>query len=483
MDVFCGDMNTDFWNRAIWTEHLSKNRIIVCTAEVLRHALHHSFVSINHINLLIFDEAHHAKKDHPYARIIKDFYLEATEPRPKIFGMTASPVDSKTDIKKAARELESLLHAHICTTKDPELAQYTITKSHEEIWSYSPLGPEYDTELCIQMRECFKNNKVLRKPLQFARSASRELGGWCTDQVWLYCLGENEFKRLVAKTERAFHQKKFALPEVLAAQQAQLQEAQEIIQRHAFEEPDFNLKVAEVDSYRSKNLSTKVVKLALHLKHRFERPTEDKCIVFVERRYTARLLASLFSRSDMGTPNLFVGTLVGTRPGEVGDLSTSFADQVRTMANFRQGKLNCLFATSVAEEGLDIPDCNLVIRFDLYNTVIQYIQSRGRARHANSRYAHYVEKGNLMHANTVLDVRKSEGILKRFCDSLDDDRKLTGSDENLDYFLKKEKSHRVYIVKSTGAKLTYKMSLAVLANFCDSLPRGVEGGGKAEYIM
>jgi endoribonuclease Dicer len=310
MNVFCGDMNTDFWNRAIWTKHLSKNRIIVCTAEVLRHALHHSFISINQINLLIFDEAHHAKKDHPYARIIKDFYLEAQEPRPKIFGMTASPVDSKTDIKKAARELETLLHAHICTTKDPELAQYTITKSSEEVWSYSPLGPEYQTELGAHMRECFKNNAVLKKPLQFARAASRELGGWCADQVWLYCLGGDEFKRLVAKTERTFHQKKFALPEILAAQQTRLQDAQDIIRSHTFEAPDFDLSLAEDEKYTSKNLSSKVVKLAIHLKQRFERPTDDKCIVFVERRYTARLLATLFSRQDMGTPHLFVGTLV-----------------------------------------------------------------------------------------------------------------------------------------------------------------------------
>ena len=38
----------------------------------------------------------------------------------------------------------------------------------------------------------------------------------------------------------------------------------------------------------------------------------------------------------------------------------------------------------MAEEGLDIPDCNLVVRFNLFETLIQYVQSRGRARQADS---------------------------------------------------------------------------------------------------
>ena len=38
-------------------------------------------------------------------RIIKDFYLVQADPskRPRIFGMTASPVDAKADIQQAAR--------------------------------------------------------------------------------------------------------------------------------------------------------------------------------------------------------------------------------------------------------------------------------------------------------------------------------------------------------------------------------------------
>ena len=38
------------------------------------------------------------------------------------------------------------------------------------------------------------------------------------------------------------------------------------------------------------------------------------------------------------------------------------------------------------EEGMDIPKCNLVVKFDLPNDCCSYIQSKGRARHSSSKY-------------------------------------------------------------------------------------------------
>lgn len=61
-------MQTDLWNKETWEGHFKRNMVIVCTAEVLHQCLLHSFIQIDQINLLIFDEAHHAKKEHPYAR-------------------------------------------------------------------------------------------------------------------------------------------------------------------------------------------------------------------------------------------------------------------------------------------------------------------------------------------------------------------------------------------------------------------------------
>lgn len=315
--MFCGDMGCDLWSRSLWEKHFAKNMVIVCTSEVLRQCLHHSFISIDRINLLIFDEAHHAKKDHSYARIIKDFYVpqENRINLPKIFGMTASPVDARVDVRKAAAELEAILHCEIATAADSSLLQHTIATKQEQLAKYSQLGSEVKTELYSKMYENLRSNIVMKKPLLFALEASKELGTWCSDQVWPSCLTEEETKKLMAKTERRYLAKKVQDPmEVLEKHKAQLQEAQDILRKHIFEAPDFNPPQGSFDfeAYRSSNLSTKVVVLIQFLKERFERPTEDKCIIFVRRRYTAQLLVKLFSQPNIGTPNLFVGALVSS---------------------------------------------------------------------------------------------------------------------------------------------------------------------------
>lgn len=42
--------------------------------------------------------------------------------------------------------------------------------------------------------------------------------------------------------------------------------------------------------------------------------------------------------------------------------------------------MNIIVATQILEEGLDVPSCNLVVRFDPAGNACSFIQSRGRAR-------------------------------------------------------------------------------------------------------
>lgn len=49
-------------------------------------------------------------------------------------------------------------------------------------------------------------------------------------------------------------------------------------------------------------------------------------------------------------------------------------EQQDVIRQFRNGDLNLLFSTSVAEEGLDIPKCNIVVRYGLMTNEIAMVQ-------------------------------------------------------------------------------------------------------------
>ena len=55
-------------------------------------------------------------------------------------------------------------------------------------------------------------------------------------------------------------------------------------------------------------------------------------------------------------------------------------EQERVVKRFKTGEKNLLLATSVADEGVDISDCNYVIRYDMIGNEISSVQARGRVR-------------------------------------------------------------------------------------------------------
>lgn len=457
--VFFGQSVRYSWSTVFWEEQFKKHEVIVCTAEILNQCLQHAYLRMDQINLLIFDEAHHTKKDHPYARIIKDYYPikgSGDLRRPRIFGMTASPVDAQVDVRQAAIELEGLLQSRIATTADPSALRRTVGKPKTEITHmYSRLCPRFDTELTAKLRPLVRNNKLFSKALSFAETSCRELGAWFVDRMWQLSLEDDEFLKLEAKTERNFT-RDMASAEVVEKQKDRVRAAQEVIRTHHFTGP------------ADHNTSPKVHELLRLLDDHFKDP-KIRCIVFVQQRWSAKLLSDLFQQEEgPKIPGIKTGFLMGANTDD-GSSATSFRVQLKTIIDFKKGDLNCIFATSVAEEGLDIPDCNLIIRFDLCKTMIQYIQSRGRARQEDSTYVHMLEQGNGEHRRIVYQNAANESLLRKFCNAQPEDRLLTGSDYNMEYFLRKERNQRQFTIQSTGARLTYKNSLSVLGDFVNSL--------------
>lgn len=61
---------------------------------------------------------------------------------------------------------------------------------------------------------------------------------------------------------------------------------------------------------------------------------------------------------------------------------------------FRMRDCNILVSTSVLEEGIDIPKCNLVIGFDAPSIYRSYAQSKGRARAQDAHYIVMVQENS-----------------------------------------------------------------------------------------
>jgi endoribonuclease Dicer len=465
VEGICGAMGQTLFRRATWDKLFTTNMVIVCTAQVLVECMMHSFTKMSRINLLIFDEAHHAKSNHPYARVMKDYYTHEPDisKRPRIFGMTASPVDVKgldvKHIQDVARELEDLLHSKIATTTDRMLAANNISRPEEEVAVYSRLRNEFETPLHLKVKSKYGDVEPFQKLFRQSKRHASELGRWASDMYWSFAFADEQSRRLQNREEYRYNRvnKNYSVPE-LDAQIKRLKEAAAFVQQHDFGLPTLS----------DHDVSSKVQKLHYWLNLYYERSGAAHCIVFVEKRHTARLLKLIFD--NIGGPNLRCDVLVGVN-SRAGEENISLRSQILTLQKFRRGEVNCLFATSVAEEGLDIPQCNLVVRFDLYRTMIGYVQSRGRARHRNSKYLHMIEESNNDHRERVMDVKSDEKTMRDFCKSLTHDRLLDDGDNQIAEVLALEdRLFPSYTDETSGAKLTYRSSMSVLNHFVATWP-------------
>ncbi|XP_050249563.1 endoribonuclease Dicer homolog 1 [Quercus robur] len=204
--------------------------------------------------------------------------------------------------------------------------------------------------------------------------------------------------------------------------------------------------------------------------------TEDfRAIIFVERVVSALVLPKVFAE----LPSLsFIkcASLIGHNNSH--EMRT--CQMQDTIAKFRDGRVTLLVATSVAEEGLDIRQCNVVIRFDLAKTVLAYIQSRGRARKPGSDYILMVERGNLSHEAFLRNARNSEEILRKEAIERTDLSHI----KDISRLISVDSSPgTVYQVESTGAVVSLNSSVGLVHFYCSQLPSDRYSILRPEFIM
>ena len=103
-----------------------------------------------------------------------------------------------------------------------------------------------------------------------------------------------------------------------------------------------------------------------------------EAIVFTQYRDTAQHIVDVLNNNNIKASR-FVG-----QAKKDGDVGMKQEEQAQVLEAFRTGKFSGPVATSITEEGLDIPEVDLVIFYEPIPSEIRYIQRRGRTGRRSS---------------------------------------------------------------------------------------------------
>ncbi|KAJ7170731.1 hypothetical protein C8R43DRAFT_1094448 [Mycena crocata] len=509
--LISGSIEPEQWkDAALWRSVLTTHRIMVTTPQVLLDALRHGYISLGKdIGLLIFDEAHHAVDNHPYNRIMLEFYFDcpsrATFPsyqgenaQPMVLGLTASPIyggnvvsafriierNLDSSIRAPRRQREELalyVHRptfkHVLYNRDPapfstNLAAFQhvfrsldieqdpyIIFMRKKLAKTTPNTTDY-TRVDQELSKAILNKSTYtRAALQHVSSAAEEIcsdiGPWAADW-YLYQVLE-QAKTSTNSYENAGTHLKHTERRYLIQIIDQI-----VLSPVSYDAAD----IVEESSDKVRIL----VECLLAEKSQTEANNESYSgLIFVQRRDAVLALAEVLTHYPETKEIFKVGCLVGGADSayrtNVLDITRSFyKSQDDTLMDFKIGDKNLLVSTSVAEEGIDIQACGSVIRWDPPANMASWAQSRGRARRQRSTFTLMFEKDGA-HRNAVSDWEKLEREMVALYNDPSRDLNHTPDDDSGE-----DDDELEFRVESTGALLTLHSAVSHLNYFCAVIP-------------
>lgn len=476
VEEYYGAKGVDDWNVETWQKEINEHDVLVMTPQILLDALRKSFLNFETLYLIVLDECHHATGNHPYAKIMKEFYHKSTK-RPKIFGMTASPVIRKgvSSIKYSGdqiMQLESLLDSRFCTTEDTMEQDEFIWTPKQTCRFYEPPLPapmlvtgklesslhKFDAvlldmeRLTSEYKDTDDKYKMLRERLADDHAkilfCLRNLGLICAHEAVKVCL-EN-VPKVQEKCE--FYGKS------IAQYESSLQEALSIIEVSC---PGEHKSLVDVVNGGSDAADIGLISSKLHelleIFRTFGKAAEVFCIVFFERIIAAEVIERVIKKvTDLSHVNV---TYITGSNYAVGGLSPKAQNEALSL---HSGKVNLLFSTDVVEEGYQVPKCSYVIYFDLPKFFCGYVQSLGQVHLKDSQCIIMLERGNKKQIDHVSDITRSEISMTNTSMNRDPDDCVETSITN---------EEAMYSVNVTGASVTAESSIGLIDRYCKKLPR------------
>ncbi|MCI4362024.1 MAG: DEAD/DEAH box helicase [Thermoplasmata archaeon] len=370
-------------------ELLSPPQVVVATPQVVGNDLASGRFPLDTFSLIVFDEAHRARGDYPYVGIAK---ANAEGPNARVFAITASPGSQIAAIREVWHNL-GIARFEYRTQADPDVRPYVHDIGFETL--PVPVPPEVQ-RLGVGLRAAAKrqmealaamnlvpaNAASKRELLELGTQLHRELarararGEPPPPWVWAAVTHHAAAMKALHAVELAETQGVGAVREFLERQAA----ARASPASRAFlGDPD----VVQVRKLlETLQLEHPKLEAAVRLvTDTVARSPEARTIVFTQYRQTAERLVEEFRRA--ADSRVRAARFVG-QASKADDAGMSQKDQARLLDRFRAGEINCLVATSVAEEGLDVPSTDLVVFYEPVPGVVRTIQRRGRTGRARA---------------------------------------------------------------------------------------------------
>lgn len=359
-------------------------KIIFSTPQGLENDIISERIRLEDVSLMIFDEAHRASGDYSYVFIAKQYDKKSKFPR--ILALTASPGSDLEKIQEVCTNLH-IEEVEIRTDNDPDVKPYV--QEMDIKWVNVKLPPEF---LSIKkfLEASFKSKISEMKKYGIVNTSAAKFFG----KRELLAIQRDLFRR-VSQGEKEFEVFKSLS---LAAEAIKVQHALELIETQGvsslqkyFEKlklesrtknvkavqnmmRDINIKSAMIktESCLEKNLEhPKVGELRNIVEEEIKKNNKSKIIIFTQFRDSASRIKQELDKNNI-LSEIFVGQ---AKKGETG---LTQKKQIEMLQLFRDGMFNVLIATSVAEEGLDIPKVDLVLFYEPIPSAIRHIQRRGR---------------------------------------------------------------------------------------------------------
>uniref|UniRef100_A0A8D1NI98 RNA helicase n=1 Tax=Sus scrofa TaxID=9823 RepID=A0A8D1NI98_PIG len=399
--------------------HLARSHdLLICTAELLQKALtseeEEEHVELNVFSLLVVDECHHTHKDTVYNIILSQYLkhkFQRTKPLPQVLGLTASPGTGRASTLDGAIDHILQLCANLDTWRimSPQNSRSQLQEhSRQPCKQYDlchqraqdPFGAKLKKLMdkihrhleMPELRRDFGTQTYEQQVVELSQAAAE--AGLQERRVYALHLRRYNDALLIHDTVRAVD----ALATLRDFYTRERATKTQILQAERwllalFD--DHKNELARLAADGPENPKLEVLKEILQ--KQFKGPKSPRGIIFTRTRQSAHsLLLWLQQQPSLQTVDIRAQLLIGAGNSSQSTPMTQMTqrDQQEVIQKFRTGALNLLVATSVAEEGLDIPQCNVVVRYGLLTNEISMVQARGRARASQSVYSFVAAQGS-----------------------------------------------------------------------------------------